>query len=194
MSCDYPWFSKKIFLQTAANLYSVNSDIWLILLRMLYIRNAIILINSKYTRILSQLVTSLKRTDYSLTCLQTRKLHRIRKQRTKREELSYRGFPFLTQFVSGFIYLMLHTEVWVYSSFVVVPAAYFKSLVNKRIKLSVWIIHRVRKIRLQFDDVLFFTHSKSLWSAQLVTTKLAMSQKDTHSACWTAEYRNDIMV
>jgi hypothetical protein len=135
ISCNYPWFSKKIFLQTEANLYSVKSDIWLILLQLLYIRSAIILINSKHTQVVAQSVTSLKKdrlffnlsADTDVTSyLIAEKKGRIILQRSS---LSY---PI-------YVYLMLHTEVWVYFSFIVVPAAYFKSLVDERNKMNAWI-------------------------------------------------------
>ena len=132
ISCNYPWFSKNIFLQTEANFYSVKSDIWLILERMFYIRSAIILINTKHTQIVSQLVTSLKKDRLFFNLSADTDVTSYSKAENKREELSYREAPFLTLFVSGFIYLMLRAEAWVYSSFVVVPTVYFKILVDKR--------------------------------------------------------------
>jgi len=78
---------------------------------MFYIRSAIILINTKHTQIVSQLVTSLKKDRLFFNLSADTDVTSYSKAENKREELSYREAPFLTLFVSGFIYLMLRAEV-----------------------------------------------------------------------------------
>lgn len=78
---------------------------------MLYIKSAIILLNSKHTQIVSQLVTSLKKERLFLNLYADTNVTSYSKAEKKGEDLSYIEAPFLILFVSGFIYLMLHTEV-----------------------------------------------------------------------------------